>query len=162
MHPRVTDYDKASYKIAMNNKDKGVPVDDLFQEARIAVDKALRSFDPGRGVRELTYVYFCVSRRIWECLRCHYKKTRYIMFCDELLSNAMHEMGIEDPSPELLDLKEGLKVLKPKEKEIVWSHVRGMTYRQIGKKYNLSSQRIQQIYARALRKMKARIEGTAK
>ena len=46
-----------------------VPYDDLLQEGRIALWKAILGFDPGRGVTFSTYAWIAIQRRIWRAVR---------------------------------------------------------------------------------------------
>jgi len=47
----------------------GVPYEDLFQEGRIALWKAILHFDPHRGVAFSTYAGVAIQHRIWRAVK---------------------------------------------------------------------------------------------
>ena len=155
MHPRVLQYKNACYKLAI--KYSGViSQDDLLQEAYIATDIALRKFDPNRGASELTYVYFCVSRHIWTCLRQHRRRNKKLTECER-----MPEDSYRDCEPNHLDLDFVLSHLNEKERDMILQKADGIPQRTLAEKYSVSKQRISQVQSQALKKCREIFEGSA-
>ncbi len=151
MHERVLQYDRACYKLAMKFAGS-LSVDDLFQEARIAASYALYKYDPNRGANELTWVYLCVTRSLLSCLRIQRRyDNRYVRNGDLI------EQGYTEELPHCIDLNKLLTCLASKERYILKKRMNGMTCREIGSEFNISRQRIQQIQARAIKKLKEQV-----
>ena len=155
MHPRVLQYKNACYKLAI--KYSGViSKEDLLQEAYIATDIALRKFDPNRGASELTYVYFCVSRHIWTCLKQHRRRSRRLID-----SEGTPEGSYYDCEPDRLDIDFVLSHLSEKERDMILQKADGIPQRILAKKYSVSKQRISQVQQQALKKCREMFEGSA-
>jgi len=154
MHPRVLQYKNACHRLAL--KYSGIiSKEDLVQEAYIATDMALRKFDPNRGATELTYVYFCVTRRIWTCLKKQRRQNRGLVWCEDT-----PEKSYADPEPNRLDLDFVLSHLNEQELDIILQRFKGVKQPILAEKYSVTKQRISQIQMQALKKCRNVFEPT--
>ena len=72
----IKDNDNVSIiiSIASRYQTKGLEIDDLIQEGRIALYRAIKTFDPSRKGKFTTYAYNCIQRSIINVVVKHNRK----------------------------------------------------------------------------------------
>lgn len=65
-HRLVLAYLKLVVRIAHDNKDYGLPVPDLVQEGNVGLMKAVKKFDPDRGIRLYSFAIHWIKAEIYE------------------------------------------------------------------------------------------------
>ena len=161
--------------IAKKYSGYGVPFADLIAEGNVGLVKAAYRFDYRKENKFISYAIWWIRQSILDCID-NYSKTNKVESSDlplimyesanngvvsnEVLSTSIYESDIA----ELEEYKqEAVKILidtlSEREAEIIGSYFGldgqdEMTLEEIGKRYNLTKERIRQIKEKALRKMR--------
>ena len=123
--------------------------DDYRQEAEIEFVRAINTFDPSRNIKFLTYALVMVRNRLITLNKKNY-----------LEKSRLNCSSIDIPcGGEIIDKRKGtvqknfdmdeflhriLKNLSKKEKEMLLMRAKRHTFSEIGKKFNITGQRVQQ------------------
>jgi RNA polymerase sigma factor (sigma-70 family) len=72
----------------------GVPEDDLLQEGRIALWRAIEGYDPQRGAAFSTYASVAIAHRVWRATQHEREQRRLVRQADPADAYLMLEAGI--------------------------------------------------------------------
>lgn len=161
--------------IAKKYRGYGVPFADLIAEGNIGLVKAAYRFDYRKDNKFISYAIWWIRQSILDCIDRHSETNRIesselplIMYesadsgvvSNEVLSSAIYESDLdelEEYKQEAVKLL--INTLSEREAEIIGSYFGlggqdEMTLEEIGKKYNLTKERIRQIKEKALLKLR--------
>lgn len=145
----VRDYQALAYSVVRSYRGRGIEEDDLRQEALLGLLEAYRRFDGSRGTRFSTYAHIWVKKRV----------LAFIGALDTQdqtpLENTLLDQTpapAEREEPKALDLPDAIP---PLERSIlILSYERGLSLKEIGVELGLSTERVKQLRAKALRRMR--------
>ena len=69
LHTLLARHERLVHYVVRNQIWGGVPEDDLQQEGRIALWRAIEGYDPQRGTAFSTYASVAIARRVWRATR---------------------------------------------------------------------------------------------
>lgn len=95
--------------VALEYRRCGLPIEDLVQEGNLGLFKAIERFDPGRGVRLVTYAGYWIRAEIREYVARHYRMARLGSSKAERRALWLYRRTRED-RPEALAALSGLSV----------------------------------------------------
>jgi RNA polymerase sigma factor (sigma-70 family) len=161
VHEIVLAYLPLAKKHARNWTGKGLPLDDLRQEAVLGLLDAIEHFDSSRGV---SYAFVAT---LWIRTRCqraieaawrHKPRTAEGEAFDRyLFRRSTPARSIEDVVAERELLSIGRAVLSPREQRIVHLRLGGITLAEIAKELDISLQRVAEIEKIAMGKIEAEV-----
>lgn len=152
--------------------------DDYLAESLLGVTHALRLFDPERGVKWITYVASTVFGRIVRFDR-NQRNIIYVPIMAQKTeegalalkkSKSMADIGEFPNLASSWDrdslvhyekhqiIQDALEFVSVRERDIVVQHNAGITYTELGDKYGVTRQRIEQIYKLAIRIVKHKVK----
>ena len=157
-------YRPLAFSIAGRYRNKGVALDELRSAALLGLVKATKRFDPDRGIPFGGYAQHWVRGEILTL----FKPNRDALSLGRTLSlNAPVRSKIghecEDGPREFMDLvaddlapaiSPDLNRLSERERDVIEARLRGETLAEIGKDLGVSAERVRQLEARALPKIK--------
>jgi len=140
----------------------GVPEDDLLQEGRIALWRAIEGYDPRRGAAFSTYASVAIARRVWRATQQERCERRLVRQADPPDAYLMLEAGIwQEQVGEVL--AEGLGVLNQRQRTVLaWLYGVGeetplredgrdeWTLDEVGERLGVSGERVRQVRNDAL------------
>lgn len=135
--------------------------EDLVQEGKLGLIKAIEDFDPKRGLNFFKFAGWQIKNNIKKFWRCNY---RFLTITSKI-KEAEREDKIIDNLPILLEEQEGFKILFEEinklpeiDRRVVMMKFgireKENTFREIGEIFSLSKQRIEQIKCRAVGKLR--------
>lgn len=133
--------------------------DDLLQEGKIGVMRAIEDFNPSRGTNFFSFVSWHIQTKINSCLRlwkCSKNNVDIDKFADNVFQYTPH-----DYLEKIYDKKfliKAVNFLPEIDRKVIMMHYgicghKNHTFKQIGNIFSLSRQRIQQIETRAISKL---------
>lgn len=163
--PRAEDHLRLLYAVANQYRSaarrQGLEIDDLVNEGSFGLLRAVRDFDPGRGVTFGSYAHPCIEHAILAALR----RRRHRPW-QQLPLNDDGEMPVDDPHAQDADVgllleddkavvRRLLRALFPRERRVVeWYFWQGLTLGAIGRREGISDDRVRQILTRALQRLR--------
>ena len=138
--------------------------DDLIQEGMIALDRAIRSYNPDLNVSLGRYAKICVRRHIRNYLvkngRIRERKTQFSLdsYLNEEDSATMHEL-VDSPRGREVDLNEVFSSLTPLEKKVIALRMSGYSYQETADRLHVSRKKVDNVIQK-LRKKHARFRAT--
>ena len=161
---------KGYYKLFMRNPPAFLDKEDMLSAGRLGVVKAVREFDPSKGIPFHTFAYYKIRGELTQVTNMFYQKNSLFLtyaksldasFFDEesfLLkkTNDTHHSDNGD-SHELAEVivSEMKRLLDKRQIDILKLRMREIALEDIGRIYNVKKQRVQQLEARALEKLGA-------
>ena len=137
-------------------KAKGLEIDDLIQEGRIALYRAIETFDPSRKTKFSTYAYNCIQRSIINVVVKHNRKN---------WKNVTEEIVPDVPDTKaeakliMLDqinsLFKSAGLTDREQRVIELRYWQDLYFDEIGKEIGSSVTNTRYIFNKALRKMKS-------
>jgi RNA polymerase sigma factor (sigma-70 family) len=140
----------------------GVPEDDLLQEGRIALWRAIEGYDPQRGAAFSTYASVAIARRVWRATQQERDQRRLVRQADPPDAYLMLEAGIWQALVGEV-LAEGLGHLSERQRrvlELVYgvgedAPLRedgrdGWMLKEVGEQWGVSKERVRQVRNDAL------------
>jgi len=122
------------------------PLDDVFQDACAVLIHAVDRFDITKGFRFSTFYWSCVWKRLYK------QKAIEEMYFDHVPLTEILWPRVDDPAPRE-DINLGC--LDAQERRVIkarfWKY---RTLREIGSEEGVSKQRVQQVNAKAIRKLR--------
>ncbi len=136
----ILSFEKSMYTIMSElNVTDSLLKEDLLQEGRLAVCKAIASFEPNKEASFYTFAYLCIKNAMLDYLRKMSAKKNQILGNAISIEN-INEAEIEDPSFNIekdFDDKERIeelqKQLSPIENKVLTLHCEGLSYEAIAK-----------------------------
>ena len=144
------------WKMAKAFSGKGVPFEDLLASGRIGVIRASRRFDPSRGTKVSSFVYFYVKAEIIDALR------KWGRGAPPGIEDLPFEGVPETPSRDLekVEIRASLEGLSQGSRALLRARFwEGLPITVIAKAQGRSRQATHKAFMRALREVKGRIEG---
>jgi len=140
----------------------GVPEDDLLQEGRIALWRAIEGYDPRRGAAFSTYASVAIARRVWRATRQERCERRLVRQADPADAYLALEVGIWQALVGEV-LAEGLSHLSERQRRVLAlvygvgeeTPLRedgrdGWMLKEIGEQWGVSKERVRQVRNDAL------------
>jgi len=177
---------KFVFDIAKHYTGRGLPISDLISEGNMGLLKAIDKFDESRDVKFISYAVWWIKQSITDAIRRN-KLISTVEIDPMQSNDAVMEKSVADEEDEKIGgardtsfsneseerrielnklqsdtIEELLKVLSKREREIIESYYglgmnEELTLLEIGKKFNLSSERVRQIKCSSLKKLRTRI-----
>lgn len=140
--------------------------EDLAQEGRVEILKALESFDPTRGIHFLGYIkvklkYFYLEKNKKEkrCLSLDWEGEEGQSLVDSLEADGDIEKDLVF-SEDLKRLKDAMKTLTPREREVVMGYFyQGRSMVDLAKSLNIAYRTVVNTKTRAIEKLKDKFIG---
>jgi len=154
--------------LASRHLGSGRRLDDLVSDGTVSLMQAIEKFDINRGVRFSTYASWAIRKNFAKALPREARRRHTELTGTEDLIVAHGDERVA--TPQSRDIKEVLRStvasllleLSPREREVVVARFgigrRTETLEQIGRRFQLSRERIRQIEAAALRKLAGLVE----
>lgn len=176
------------YRIAVrvHNKNRDVPLEDLIQRANLSlVEKYIDKFDPSKGASFSTYLNNTIIYDLWdECRKIKYaiqypqdyKKEKTVLSIDEgqdfegettlgdlLVAHDKTPIDYVLEQETADEFEKRFDVLDELEKQVITDlyqnvNKKGLTYKELSKKMNLSQQEVKKIELVALKKLREKYE----
>ncbi len=160
-------------RIALEFRDYGFNIQDLFQEGCIGLMKAIKKFNPLKGFKLITYATWWIKAQIQSFIQ---KNKSIVSRSDKALRRQLFYKGNNEDksivvefddtfmleadseiSPDTKHINGLLLNLNDKERFLVEKRImtdEPMTYKEIGERLNISKQRANQIEKEALEKLR--------
>ena len=172
------------FDIAKKYSGRGIPMQELISEGNMGLIRAIDKFDLSKNVKLITYAVWWIRQAMLEALR-RKKLISYVDLSIKTDNNTVIEQGLYDEentieeteefedyidsrlngSPKIGEAQQKVIIkisdlLNDREKDIIENYygINGkeeLTLLDIGKKYNLSSERVRQIKTSAIRKLRS-------
>ena len=176
---------KFVFDIAKHYTGRGLSISELISEGNMGLLRAIDKFDEAKDVKFISYAVWWIRQAITESI--NKKKRLVMVEIDPTQSNdSIFERNVSDDEDEIITrsdttfsdeieeqkkslsitqkevIKKLLKSLNNREKEVIESYYGlgdndELTLSEIGKKYNLSSERVRQIKLNSIRKLRSAI-----
>ncbi len=149
-------YGKLAYGVARRYQNRGLPLEDLRQEALLGLVYAAGRFDPDCGAQFSTYAVYWIKKQILQALD---RESAASLLADPLESQHLEELAApetlpaEDPA---LRLPESLPELE--RRILVLSCQHQLTLKEISQSLSLPVERVKQLRGKALRRVKNSLE----
>lgn len=120
-------------------------IDDLYQEGKIALDRAIRNYDPGMNVPLGAYAQTCIRYGIGDYLRNSNRHRASELSLDMYLNedeNATLSDIVAAPEKKQADMSEIISTMEPLERDIIRLKVLGYKYREIAEKLSVSEKKV--------------------
>ena len=146
---------KFVFDIAKHYSGRGLSMSELISEGNMGLIRAVDKFDEEKDVKFISYAVWWIKQGILEAI----KKKNAISFVD-INKNDANDKFIERNVSDEEDEGKLLNSLGNREREII-EHYYGingkmeLTLYEIGKKYDLSSERVRQVKLKAIRKLRS-------
>lgn len=146
------------YSIALKYKNDFVDFDDLIQEGFIGLYKAQKNFNPDKKVLFKTYAYYWIKKQILSYLK-KQNKFEILSFNEIDLDSLKYNEDFNEENILLSNLQKKIDFdnycLTKLETEILkLCFYEKLPFREISKRLDLSTERVRQLYQRAIRKIK--------
>ncbi len=143
---------------------------ELLSDGNMSLIRAVEKFDFGRGFKFSTYASWAIMKNFARTIPDEkHRKERFVTGHDEVFDVAPDTRSDEH---ELVASKERathsvnrlLEYLEPREREIIRmragldSHAKGMTLEEIGEQFGITKERVRQLNARAMKKLRSLAE----
>lgn len=112
-------------------------IDDITQCGMMGLHIATQTFDKNKGFKFSTYAYVCIRNEIITFLKKNLNKNTLYS-----LDECIIDESIEESTMESIEL---ISHLNKKEREIAILKMNGLTYKEIGERFNCSKQRVEAI-----------------
>lgn len=173
------------FDVARKYSGRGLPISDLISEGNLALIRAIDKFDEKRDVKFISYAVWWVKQAMIESIKKEKvlknvsfdeeysdeafenptmfdKEDEYICTNDTYFSNEKDEEDKELTENQIRMLESVMCVLGEREKDVIESFYgfngnKQMTLLELGKKYNISSERVRQIKLTAIRKLRTKV-----
>ena len=148
----IMDYIMEKYKHLVKNKARtmfilGADTEDLIQEGMIGLFKAIRDFDPDKGVPFSSFAKLCVERQLYTAIEAATRQKT-----DSLMDGGIEEAVVERASYQQTYAKVR-RQLSPMEKEVLALYLEGKDYTEIARILGKSDKSIDN----ALQRIKSKI-----
>jgi RNA polymerase primary sigma factor len=143
---------------------------ELVSDGNISLIRAVEKFDFGRGFKFSTYASWAIMKNFARTIPDEkHRRERFVTGHDELFEAAPDTRSDEH---EILATQERashsvnrlLEYLEPREREIIRmragldDHAKGMTLEEIGQQFGITKERVRQLNARAMKKLRSIVE----
>lgn len=175
------------FNIAKHYSGKGVPIDELISDGNIGLLRAIEKFDYERDIRFISYAVWWIRQAMIEAIKRRHTMNYVQLESDCDIGDMIggqnyyeEEIEIHNPSSSCQlssitndneedkvherkrVLDEMMEVLTDRERDVIESYFgindgHEMTLLEIGKKYNITSERVRQIKATAVRKLRTQL-----
>ncbi|HNX38452.1 MAG TPA: sigma-70 family RNA polymerase sigma factor [Candidatus Cloacimonadota bacterium] len=151
----IQDYGRLAYGVAKAFRNKGLPPEDLNQEALLGLVHAARNFQPDRGAQFTTYAVYWIRKHILLALQ---REGSSSLQAVALEDDKLALLADQEPPPHTtngLDLPEDM----PDAERLILqlSYGNSLTLKEISLKAGISIEKVKQLRAKALRRLKSRL-----
>lgn len=160
-------------KIAKNYRDRGIPFSDIISEGNLGLIRAASKFEPDKNVKFITYAVWWIKNAICEYIEETNKTFNTVepedyIINDNIDINYKYEMVNEDFETTINNIQSRkdtidllMKCLHEREVKILTlfyglNDGKEMTLDEVGKKMNLTNERVRQIKDCAISKLKCK------
>ncbi len=163
----IKKYEQLMYKIAADYYLPHGNVEDLLQEARIALTRAYDSYDKKHGVPFLAYAALCIRRQLADYVKQQRRKKHQILNQSDSLEETLHGPPAREPDPEsellaretfafLQDIaKNSLSEL---ERKVLAGYLSGESYKTIARELDKTEKQIDNALSRTRKKIGREID----
>jgi RNA polymerase sigma factor (sigma-70 family) len=143
---------------------------ELLSDGNMSLIRAVEKFDFGRGFKFSTYASWAIMKNFARTIPDEkHRKERFVTGHDEVFDVAPdtrtdeHEM-VASKERATHSVNRLLEYLEPREREIIRmragldSHAKGMTLEEIGEQFGITKERVRQLNARAMKKLRSLAE----
>jgi RNA polymerase sigma factor (sigma-70 family) len=143
---------------------------ELLSDGNMSLIRAVEKFDYGRGFKFSTYASWAIMKNFARTIPDEiHRKERFVTGHDEVFEVAPdtrtdeHEM-VASKERATHSVNRMLEYLEPREREIIRmragldSHAKGMTLEEIGQQFGITKERVRQLNARAMKKLRTLAE----
>lgn len=147
----ILEHQDLACSIALKYRDKGVPTEDLKQEALLGLIEAAGTFDPALGNQFSTHASFRIKKRVLEALT---REGKTGLRASELDDGMLAEL----PAPEQqagddLQLPEAMPELE--KRVLSLSYGEKLSFKEISIRLGLSVEKVKQLKQKALRRLRS-------
>jgi RNA polymerase sigma factor (sigma-70 family) len=143
---------------------------ELLSDGNMSLIRAVEKFDYGRGFKFSTYASWAIMKNFARTIPDElHRKERFVTGHDEVFEVAPdtrtdeHEL-VASKDRATHSVNRMLEYLEPREREIIRmragldSHAKGMTLEEIGQQFGITKERVRQLNARAMKKLRTLAE----
>jgi RNA polymerase sigma factor (sigma-70 family) len=143
---------------------------ELLSDGNMSLIRAVEKFDFGRGFKFSTYASWAIMKNFARTIPDEkHRKERFVTGHDEVFEVAPdtrtdeHEV-VASKERATVSVNRLLEHLEPREREIIRmragldSHAKGMTLEEIGQQFGITKERVRQLNARAMKKLRTLVE----
>jgi RNA polymerase primary sigma factor len=144
---------------------------ELVSDGNMSLIRAVEKFDFGRGFKFSTYASWAIMKNFARSIPDEmHRRERFVTGHEDLFELAPdmrsdeHEM-LATQERATHSVNRLLEYLEPREREIIRmragldDHARGMTLEEIGQQFGITKERVRQLNARAMKKLRSIAEG---
>lgn len=139
-----------AYSIAYKFRDKGLPLEDLKQEALLGLVRAAEDFDPSLGNQFSTYASFWIRKMLLEALR---REGKTGLHAGELDEASLSDISAQEQQQDDLQLPEAMPELE--KRVLSLSFGEKLSLKEISGQLGLTVERVKQLKQKALRRLRA-------
>jgi len=152
----VEEYQALVKSVVSKYRSEHLSREDLIQEGMIGLLEANKRFNPTRGVQFGSYAHYCITKRILSALDQHSEQTADPKTMEDIADKASTELSA--PGPDLTSrLPQDMPL--PERQVIILSYQKAYTIAQMAEELGISRERVKQLRAKALRRMRGVLEG---
>jgi RNA polymerase primary sigma factor len=173
------------FDIARHYTGRGVPISDLISEGNMGLLKAIEKFDDTKDVKFISYAVWWIRQAMTDAIK-RKKSVTFVEIEPNESNDSVIDSKIIDEDDEISETKDTtytneydekakevsenqkamvskiISILSERERNIIESYYginnkKELTLVDIGKKYNLTSERVRQIKLSAIRKLRSKI-----
>lgn len=173
------------FDIARHYTGRGVPISDLISEGNMGLLKAIEKFDDTKDVKFISYAVWWIRQAMTDAIK-RKKSVTFVEIEPNESNDSVIDSKIIDEDDEISETKDTtytneydekakevsenqkamvskiISILSDRERNIIESYYginnkKELTLVDIGKKYNLTSERVRQIKLSAIRKLRSKI-----
>jgi len=142
-----------AYGLASRYRQRGLPLEDLRQEALLGLLQAARRFDPGRGAQFSTYAAWWIKKQILQALRRESSQSLQASSLED--ESAVEPIAPESPASCEQDLALPDSMPAAERRALTLSCQQSLTLKEIAARMDLSVERVKQLRAKALRRLRS-------
>ena len=160
----------ANMRLVVNIAKKHTPQTDnffeLLSDGNMSLIRAVEKFDFGRGFKFSTYASWAIIKNFARSIPDEkHRRERFVTGHDEMFdiapdnrSDEFEQLATQERATHSVNRL--LEYLEPRERDIIRmragldDHAKGMTLEEIGKQFNITKERVRQLNARAMKKLR--------
>ena len=172
------------FDVARRYTGRGVSISELISEGNMGLLKAIDKFDESKDVKFISYAVWWIRQAMSESIKKR-KLLKFVdiepndnndkfidnkasddddekVLCNDKFSNENEQKSKEINESQKIIISNIISTLTDRERDIIESHYginnkKELTLTDIGKKYNLSTERVRQIKDKGLRKLRSKM-----
>ncbi len=146
----IRDYQHYAYSLVRPYLNKGLPLEDLQQEALTGLLEAYRNYDPGLSTKFSTYAYYWIRKKILSALEIELD----LPLSSEEPSDQVPDQSSASPEDETeLSLPDSLPGLE--RQILILSYEKRLSLNEIAKTLGLRVEKVKQLRQKGLRRLRS-------